>query len=471
MLLSDLSLDINASHDKRSKINATSPLSFNLWKGFFIMTSQKPRIETLALHAGHTPDPETFARAVPIYQTSSYVFKSARHAADLFALKENGYIYTRIMNPTTDVLEKRLTALHEGAAALCTASGMAAIFYTVAGITGSGQNIVSGSNLYGGTHILFENTLKRFGINVRLVDTSNPKNVDAAIDENTRLVFTESIGNPKCNVDDLEAIAAVSHQYNIPFVIDNTVSPPPIFNPFSVGCDIAVYSLTKMIGGHGNSIGGAVVEKGDFDWLSSGKFPEITEPDPGYHGLNFWEALCTLDDGRCTAFCTKLRTGLLRDIGAALAPMNSFLILQGIETLPLRARAHCDNALRVAQFLDSHPYVAWTNYAGLESHRDYLQAKKYFPMGPGAVFGFGIKGGIDGGRKFIESVKLCSHLANILDAKTLVIHPATTTHSQLTSEEQLKAGVSPELIRISVGIEHVEDIIADLDQALETSQK
>jgi O-acetylhomoserine (thiol)-lyase len=471
MLLSDLSLDINASHDKRSKINATSPLSFNLWKGFFIMTSQKPRIETLALHAGHTPDPETFARAVPIYQTSSYVFKSARHAADLFALKENGYIYTRIMNPTTDVLEKRLTALHEGAAALCTASGMAAIFYTVAGITGSGQNIVSGSNLYGGTHILFENTLKRFGIDVRLVDTSNPKNVDAAIDENTRLVFTESIGNPKCNVDDLEAIAAVSHQYNIPFVIDNTVSPPPIFNPFSVGCDIAVYSLTKMIGGHGNSIGGAVVEKGDFDWLSSGKFPEITEPDPGYHGLNFWEALCTLDDDRCTAFCTKLRTGLLRDIGAALAPMNSFLILQGIETLPLRARAHCDNALRVAQFLDSHPCVTWTNYAGLESHRDYLQAKKYFPMGPGAVFGFGIKGGIDAGRKFIESVKLCSHLANILDAKTLVIQPATTTHSQLASEEQLKAGVSPELVRISVGIEHVEDIIADLDQALEASQK
>ena len=435
------------------------------------MTKQNPRIETLALHAGHTPDSETLARAIPIYQTSSYVFKNTQHAADLFALKENGYIYTRIMNPTTDALEKRLAALHDGAAALCTASGMAAIFYTVAGITGSGQNIVSGSNLYGGTHILFENTLKRFGIDVRLVDTSDPKNVEAAIDKNTRLIFTESIGNPKCNVDDLEAIAAISHQYDIPFVIDNTVSPPPIFNPLDAGCDIAVYSLTKMIGGHGNSIGGAVVEGGNFDWLSSGKFPEITEPDPGYHGLNFWEELCTLDDGRCTAFCTKLRTGLLRDIGAALAPMNSFLILQGIETLPLRARTHCDNALKVAQFLESHPAVAWTNYAGLESHKDFLRARKYFPMGPGAVFGFGIKGGIETGRKFIESVKLCSHLANILDAKTLVIHPATTTHSQLTPEEQLKAGVSPELVRISVGIEHVEDIIADLDQALEASQK
>ena len=434
------------------------------------MTKPKAHIETLALHAGHTPDAETLARAVPIYQTSSYVFKNTQHAADLFALKENGYIYTRIMNPTTDALEKRLAALHDGSAALCTASGMAAIFYTVVGITGNGQNIVSGSNLYGGTHILFENTLKRFGIEVRLVDTSDPKNVDAAIDENTRLVFTESIGNPKCNVDDLEAIAAISHHHKIPFVVDNTVSPPPIFNPFDLGCDIAVYSLTKMIGGHGNSIGGAVVEGGHFDWLSAAKFPEITEPDPGYHGLNFWEALCTLDDGRCTAFCTKLRTGLLRDIGAALAPMNSFLILQGIETLPLRARAHCDNALKVAQFLESHEAVAWINYAGLKSHKDYVRSKKYFPLGPGAVFGFGIKGGIDAGRKFIEAVELCSHLANILDAKTLVIHPATTTHSQLTPEEQLKAGVLPELVRISVGIEHVEDIIADLDQALKASQ-
>jgi O-acetylhomoserine (thiol)-lyase len=434
------------------------------------MTKPPSHIETLALHAGHTPDAETLARAVPIYQTSSYVFKNTQHAADLFALKENGYIYTRIMNPTTDALEKRLAALHDGAAALCTASGMAAIFYAVVGITGSGQNIVSGSNLYGGTHILFENTLKRFGIEVRLVDTADPENVEAAIDKNTRLVFTESIGNPKCNVDDLEAIAAIAHHHKIPFIVDNTVSPPPIFNPFDYGCDIAVYSLTKMIGGHGNSIGGAVVEGGHFDWLSSGKFPEITEPDPGYHGLNFWEALCTLDDGRCTAFCTKLRTGLLRDIGAAIAPMNSFLILQGIETLPLRARAHCDNALKVAQFLESHQAVAWINYAGLESHKDFSRSKKYFPLGPGAVFGFGIKGGIEAGRKFIEAVKLCSHLANILDAKTLVIHPATTTHSQLTPEEQLKAGVSPELVRISVGIEHVEDIIADLDQALKASQ-
>jgi O-acetylhomoserine (thiol)-lyase len=434
------------------------------------MPKDKLHIETLALHAGHTPDAETLARAVPIYQTTSYVFKSTQHAADLFALRDSGYIYTRIMNPTTDALEKRLAALHGAAAALCTASGMAAIFYAVACVTGAGQNIVSGSNLYGGTHMLFENTLKRFGIEVRLVDTSQPNSIEAAIDEKTRLVFTESIGNPKCNVDDLEAIAEIAHHHKIPFVVDNTVSPPPIFDVFGIGCDIAVYSLTKMIGGHGTSIGGAIVEAGTFNWLESAKFPEITEPDPSYHGLNFWEALCTLEDGRCTAFCTKLRTGLLRDVGAAPAPMNSFLILQGIETLPLRAKAHCDNALKVARFLQAHPAVEWINYAGLESHKDYARAKNYFPLGPSAVFGFGVKGGLPAGRKFIEAVRICSHLANILDAKTLVIHPATTTHSQLTSKEQLKAGVEPEMVRISVGIEHADDIIADLDQALRASQ-
>jgi len=428
---------------------------------------KKPlRPQTIALHAGHSPDSETLSRAVPIYQTTSYVFKNAAHAADLFALKEPGYIYTRLMNPTTDALEKRLAALHGGSAALCVASGMSAIFYAVTAITSAGQNIVSGSNLYGGTHTLFEHTLKRFGIETRFVDSSDPANFDRAVDENTRLIFTETIGNPMCNVDDLEGIAAVAQKHGIPFVLDNTVAAPPIFNPFDVGCDIAVYSLTKIIGGHGNSIGGAIIEKGTFDWAASGKFPEITEPDPSYHGANFWQALCSLEGTPCTAFCVKLRTGLLRDVGAALAPMNSFLILQGVETLPLRARVHCANAQVVAEFLAAHPAVSWVNYAGLPSHKDYGRAQKYMPLGPGAVFGFGVKGGLEAGRRFIDSVKLCSHLANILDAKTLVIHPASTTHSQLNPDELAAAGVAPDMVRISVGIEDAADIIADLDQAL-----
>ena len=435
------------------------------------MAEKKMHIESQVLHAGHSPDSQTLSRAVPIYQTTSYVFKDTQHAADLFALRDtSGFIYTRIGNPTTDVLERRLAAIHGGTAAICTASGMSAIFYTVAAITGTGQNIVSGSNLYGGTHVLFENTLKRFGIEVRFVDTANPAQVEAAIDAGTRLLFTESIGNPKCNVDDMQALAAIAHRHQLPFVVDNTMSPPPIFNPFDAGCDIAVYSLTKIIGGHGNSIGGAVVEAGGFDWAKAARYPEITAPDPSYHGLNFWEALCSLEGTPCTAFCVKLRTGLMRDIGAALSPMNSFLILQGLETLPLRAKAHCENAKTVAAFLEKHPFVNWVNFAGLPSHPDHARSQKYFPMGPGAVFGFGLKGGLEAGRKFIESVKLCSHLANILDARTLVIHPATTTHSQLPSAEQLKAGVEPELVRISVGIEHVEDIMADLDQALRASQ-
>ena len=434
------------------------------------MSENQHHTETLALHAGHDPDSSTLSRAVPIYQTSSYVFKDTQHAADLFALKEPGFIYSRIMNPTTDVLEKRLAALHGAPAALCTASGMAAIFYAVASITANGQNLVSGSNLYGGTRVLFENTLKRFGIEVRFVDSTNPENFEKAIDENTRLLFTESIGNPRCNVDDLEAIGKIAQRHSIPYMMDNTVSPPPIFNPMDVGCDVILYSLTKIIGGHGNSIGGAVVESGNFDWASAGKYPEITGPDPSYHGLNLWEALCTQEGTPCTAFCTKLRIGFMRDIGAAPAPFNSFLILQGVETLPLRARAHCENAQKIAEFLNGHDAVKWVNYAGLKSHPNFKRAQKYFTMGPGAVFGFGLKGGLDAGRKFIESVKLCSHLANILDAKTLVIHPATTTHSQLSSEEQVEAGVEPELVRISVGIEHVDDIISDLDQALKASQ-
>jgi len=428
-------------------------------------------IETLSLHAGHTPDSDTGSRAVPIYQTTSFAFKDVQHAADLFSLKTPGYIYTRIMNPTTDVLEKRLAAIHDGSAAIATSSGMSAIFFAITSITGTGQNIVSGSNLYGGTHTLFEHTLKRFGIDVRFVDSSQPQNFESAIDQNTRLIFTESIGNPKCNVDDLEKIAQIAHGHNIPFVVDNTVSAPPIFNPFDIGCDIIVYSLTKIIGGHGNSIAGAIVEKGSFDWNAAKKFPEITDPDPTYHGANFWEQLCTLEGTPCTALITKIKTGLMRDIGAAIAPFNSYLILQGLETLPLRARAHCDNAIRVAQFLQDHQVVKWVNYAGLPNHPDYERAKKLFPLGPGAVFGFGIHGGREAGQRVIESLKVCSHLANILDAKTLVIHPASTTHSQLTEKELAMAGVEPDMIRISVGIEHVEDIIIDLDQALKSSQE
>jgi len=437
------------------------------------MSDRKQDIETLAIHAGHVPDKETFSRAVPIYQTSSYVFKSAQHAADLFALKEFGNIYTRLMNPTTDVLEKRLAAIHGGTGAVATASGQAAVFYAVATITSAGQNFVTGDKLYGGTYTQFTYPMARFGIEARFVDSSNPENFEKAIDENTRLLYTESIGNPKCNVDDIDAIGEIAHKHKLPFVIDNTVSPPPVFNPFEHGADIAAYSLTKMIGGHGNSIGGAVVEKGDFDWLGAGKFPEITQPDPAYHGVNFWEAFGNHDQAaaRGLAFVLKVRTGLLRDLGACLSPFNSFLFIQGLETLPLRARAHCQNAQKVAEFLEKHPAVTWVEYPGLPSHPNHERAKRLFPLGPGGILVFGIKGGAEAGRKFIESVKLCSHLANVLDAKTLVIHPASTTHQQLSEEEQILAGVSPDLVRISVGIESVKDIIADLDQALEASQK
>ena len=425
--------------------------------------------QTLALHAGHTPDSDTGSRAVPVHLTTAYLFRDTEHAADLFALKESGYIYTRLNNPTTEVLEKRLAALHGGAGAVAVSSGMAAIFYAVTSITSAGQNFVTGSNLYGGTQTLFEHTLKRFGIEARFVDSSDPANIEAAIDGNTRLVYSESIGNPRCNVDDLMGIGAVAHRHGLPFMLDSTVAPPPVFNPFDFGCDIVIHSLTKIIGGHGTAMGGAIVEKGDFDWAAGGRYPELTAPDPTYNGVNLWEALGCGGEPR-PVFTAKVRIGLLRDTGAALSPMNSFLILQGMETLPLRARRHCENAQKVAEFLETHYAVEWVNYAGLPSHPDYDQAKNTFPLGPGAVFGFGIRGGVEAGRKFIESVTLCSHLANILDAKTLVIHPATTTHGQSTPEEQLAAGVPPDLIRISVGLEDIEDILEDLDRALSASQ-
>ncbi len=437
------------------------------------MNVKKKGFRTRVLHSGHQPDKETGSRAVPIYQTTSYMFKDSEHAADLFALKEPGYIYTRIMNPTTDVLEKRLTDLHDGTGTLAVASGMAAIFYTVANIAKAGQNIVSGSFLYGGTHTLFTHTLKRFGIEVRFVNSRDPENFARSIDDDTRLLFTESVGNPRCNIDDLEAISKVAHEHGLPLVVDNTSTPPPLFNPFEWGADILVYSLTKMIGGHGTSIGGAIVEKGGFSWDNQDRYPEMTQSDPSYHDLNVWEAIGCGNDDRagCPIFTLKARIGLLRDTGAALSPMNSFLILQGLETLPLRAMAHAENALQVAQHLQNHNLVSWVNYPGLPSHPDHERSLKMFPLGCGAVFGFGIKGGLKAGKKFIESVQLCSHLANILDARTLVIHPAGTTHQQLSVREQLQAGVSEDMIRISVGLEDVEDIISDLDQALEKSQE
>lgn len=429
-------------------------------------------VETLSLHAGHKPDSETNSRAVPIYQTTSYVFNSVEHAARLFSLEEFGNIYTRIMNPTTDVLEKRLAALDGGTGALAVASGQSAITLAVLNITRAGQNIVSSKYLYGGTYTLFHYTLRKLGIEVRFVDSSEPANIKVAIDENTRLVYTESISNPKNNVDDFQAIAEIAHEHGIPYIIDNTVSPPPLLRPFDYGADIIVYSLTKFIGGHGTSIGGAIVDSGKFNW-ANGKFPEITEPDPSYHGVSYWESFGSHDKAKVPgiAYILKARVQLLRDLGPALSPFNSFLFLQGLETLPLRIRQQSANALAVAKWLESHPAVGWVNYPGLPSHSNHDRAKRFLKEGFGAIIGFGIKGGMKAGIKFINSVKLISHLANIGDSKSLVIHPASTTHQQLTPEEKISTGVTDDFIRLSVGLESLDDILADLDQALKKSQE
>jgi O-acetylhomoserine (thiol)-lyase len=425
---------------------------------------------TVALHGGQEPDSASLSRAVPIYQTTSYVFKSSEHAANLFALKEFGNIYTRIMNPTQDVLEKRLAALEGGVGAVCVASGQSAITLAMLNICQAGQNIVSTSYLYGGTYNLFHYTFPKMGIEVRFVDSSDPANFEKAIDENTRLVYTESVGNPKNNVDDFDAISKIAHKHNIPFVVDNTVAPMN-FRPFDHGVDIAVYSMTKFIGGHGTSIGGAVVDSGKFDW-SNGKFPEITEPDPSYHGVSYWEAFGLHDKALIAgaAYIIKLRVQLLRDIGPAVSPFNAFLFLQGLETLHLRMPRHCENALKVAQWLEENPNVTWVNYPLLASHPDHEKAKKYLTLGGGAIIGFGIKGGSEAGKKLIDNVKLLSHLANIGDAKSLIIHPASTTHQQLSPDEQKATGVTDDFIRLSIGIEDIDDILADLDQAIKASQ-
>lgn len=421
--------------------------------------SREQRLGTRMLHAGQIPDPVTRSRAVPIYQTSSYTFDSSEHAARLFALEEGGNIYTRLMNPTTDVLEKRLADLDGGVGALVVSSGTSAILLAVLNLARAGDNIVSGSFLYGGTFNLFKHTLPRMGIQVKFVDTADAKAVAEAIDENTRAVYTESIGNPKNNVDDFEALAGVAHAAGLPFIVDNTVTTPWLFRPLEHGADIVCYSLTKFIGGHGTSLGGAVVDGGRFDW-GNGRFPEFTTPDPSYHGLVYHEAL------GARAYIDKMRVTLLRDLGPCISPFNSFLLLQGLETLHVRMPRHCANALELARFLEDHPAVAWVNYPGLPSHPDYERATRYLPNGQGGILGFGIRGGVTAGARFIDAVQLASHLANIGDAKTLVIHPASTTHQQLSPADQLASGVSPDFIRVSVGIEDIEDIKADFDQAL-----
>lgn len=419
------------------------------------------KLETLALHGGQDPDSATGARAVPIYQTTSYVFKDADHAADLFALKQFGNIYTRMMNPTTDVLEKRIAALDGGVGALAFASGSAAITAAILTIAQTGDEIVSADNLYGGTYTLFHYTLKRLGITVKFVKSDDLSALEAAITGKTKAVYAETIGNPKLNVTDVEALSKVAHKHGVPLILDNTVTPY-LFRPIDHGADIVVYSATKFIGGNGTSIGGLLVDSGRFDW-TNGKFPLIADPDPSYHGINFVEALKPSGN---IAFITKARVTVLRDTGAAMSPFNAFLFLLGLETLPLRLPRHAENALAVACYLEKHPAVAWVNYPGLASSPEKSKADKYFPKGAGALVGFGVKGGRAAGRKFINALTLISHLANIGDAKTLAIHPASTTHQQLSDEEQWATGVTPDYIRLSVGLEHIEDILRDLDQAL-----
>jgi O-acetylhomoserine (thiol)-lyase len=420
------------------------------------------RPETIALHGGQVPDPTTGSRAVPIYQTTSYQFRDSEHAASLFALKEFGNIYTRLMNPTTDVFEKRLAALDGGIGALATASGQAAISLALLNIAQAGDEIVSADNLYGGTYNLFRHTFARFGIKVHFVPSQDLAAFEKVIGPKTKAIYAESIGNPKLDVADLEALSAIAHRHGVPLVLDNTVSPY-LLRPFDHGVDIAVYSATKFIGGHGTSIGGAIVDSGKFDW-SSGKFPLISAPDPSYHGLEFIPALAPLGN---LAYIIKARVTLLRDLGAALSPFKSFLFLQGLETLHLRLARHSENALTVARWLTAHPKVAWVNYPGLESSPEFARTKKYLPRGAGAILGFGVKGGLAAGCSFIDHLKLISHVANVGDAKSLAIHPATTTHQQLSPAEQQATGVTPDYVRLSVGIEHIDDILADIAQALD----
>ena len=419
--------------------------------------------ETLSLHAGQeTADSATGARAVPIYQTTSYVFDSPEHAANLFALKQFGNIYTRIMNPTQDAFERRIAALEGGVGALATASGQAAETLAILNIAGLGDEVVSSASLYGGTYNLFHYTLPKLGITVRFVDSRDPENFRAAINDRTRVVYAETVGNPRLDTLDISAVANIAHEYGVPLMVDNTLPTPYLIQPLKHGADIVVHSTTKFIGGHGTAIGGAIVDSGKFDW-TNGRFPSFVEPDPSYHGLRYVEALGPL------AYIIKVRVQLLRDIGAATTPFNSWLFLQGLETLPVRMERHSQNALRIAEFLEGHPAVGWVSYPGLKSHPQHEIAAKYHTHGYGAIVGFGIKGGLEAGKQLIRHIELFSHLANVGDAKSLIIHPASTTHSQLTPDEQFETGVTPDFVRLSVGLETLDDLIDDLDQALKAA--
>jgi len=431
------------------------------------MKKKKPGRGTRGVHAGYVPEPTTGARAVPIYQTTSYVFKDTQDAADLFALKKFGNIYTRLMNPTVNVLEKRVAELEEGAAAVATSSGMSAITLAILNLASSGDEIVSSGSLYGGTHTLFNYTLRKLGINVVFVDSTNPDNFREAITKRTRALYAETLGNPRLDAVDIEKVAEIAHQNGIPLIIDNTVGTPFLVNPIRHGADIVIHSATKYIGGYGTSIGGIIVDSGNFDW-ASGKFPQFTEPDPSYHGIKFAESFGNVPEAGNIAFAIKARVSLLRDIGSCMSPFNAFLFLLGLETLHLRMPRHSENALKVAQFLKEHKKVTWVNYPGLVEHPQHEIACRYFKGGWfSGLVGFGIKGGLKAGKKFINSLELFSHLANIGDAKSLAIHPASTTHQQLSREEQEAAGVTEDFVRLSIGIEDVEDLIEDLSQALD----
>ncbi|MGV8111177.1 O-acetylhomoserine aminocarboxypropyltransferase/cysteine synthase family protein [Methanospirillum sp.] len=428
------------------------------------MTEKKDRDSTTSLHAGQKADPATGSRTVPIYQTTSYVFRDADHAAALFGLSELGNIYTRLMNPTSDVLEQRIAALEGGTGALAVASGQAAITYALLNITRLGDEIVAANNLYGGTYTLLKYTFAKLGRTVIFVDSQDPEAFRKAITPKTRAIYAETLGNPKLDVPDFRTIADIAHEAGIPLVVDNT-SAVGLVKPIEHGADIVVHSATKFIGGHGNSIGGLIVDSGKFNW-GNGKYPEFSEPDPSYHGLVYWDVFKDFAGLGNAAFIFKIRLSLLRDMGAAISPFNSFLLLQGFETLPLRIRQHSENGLAVAKYLQSHPKVAWVNYPGLPDNPAYELATQYLKGGYGALLGFGVKGGVEEGKKVINALQLFSHVANIGDSKSLVIHPASTTHQQLSPEQQLATGVTPDYIRLSIGIENVEDIIEDLDQAL-----
>ena len=428
------------------------------------MSDRKFGIETLALHAGQIPDAATGSRAVPLYQTTSYVFDSAEHAASLFNLATFGNVYTRLSNPTTAVFEERMAALENGRACVATASGQAAEATAILTLCEAGDHIVSASTLYGGTHTLFEVNLRKLGIDTTFVDPSDPENFRRAITPKTKIVYAETLGNPLLNIIDLEAVADIAHEAGIPFMVDNTVPSPYLCRPFEWGADIVVHSATKYIGGHGTSMGGAIVESGKFPW-DNGNFPGMTEPSRGYHGVRFYE---TFGD---FGYTMRVRMEQLRTFGPAIAPFNSWLLIQGMETLPLRMDRHCENALKVAQFLKGHPQVAWVNYPGLPDDKYHALAKKYMPKGASGLLNFGVKGGAQAGVKFIEGATFMSHLANIGDAKTLIIHPASTTHRQLSEEEQMRAGVLPDMVRMSVGLESIEDILWDIDQALAAAGK